>query len=760
MSGTFHPRVSLGNFSLCLMAPSGSSARLVLWSCGYAISEGVRSGRFTPTMFRSFTRTLLDSMTPLTSGVPTLSLTNKYKDRWMIHYQWFIPLRSRFPCRLLLLPSPPHRLLLPHHLKFSRLLPSLRQIVHCPPTRYLPLSPTSWSALLSIVNDRRTDTPYHFRSWVLPSREQPIRPGLVFSPVFKMLLTGRYYVVPVVIQTDEIQRPLINVANLAAEVSWSIEHMNQSFPTVGLLRRTLDSFHFEFNKLFKDLNNFLAAMSGRDGSPFKTRQRRGAVDFVGSVESLLFGTATQAQIDVIHEKLSHLHTLSSEERRQLNLHTEVLNATVRDLRHLHSAISRLESASALASAIIRQFSLRTLQIEGEMRILETILLIQLALSDLNHDTLNLKLGLQQMSQTQVSPLIIPNDVLLRVLRNASLHYPGLLFPAAHEYLALYRDVSRVISKGALSLGTLHFYLQIPMKGDPSDVFDVFKMDALPFHLDDTPYFLHTDTLSTYLAVSEDRTHYMLLDSLDRCTKHRLLYICPPVAPVYSISVRRCEIALFLARPDALSLCSKSLLRTFPPVFLPSPAGWVFSTDVPQVVTMVCPDSHVTKYRQTLNGTGLLTVGMGCSANSDAFSLPASATLDGAEPLTIHRAPFHVGRGVVESLLAVHPSLGRPSPPAPPVASTGPPLDLSPTLRLLEESVPGSPAGAAAYPWWGWLLFGFSAAGLLLFACGLAWLFLLRPRLLRTSRPVTPSPSWSEMVVRPAARFLPRGSGVL
>lgn len=70
-------------------------------------------------------------------------------------------------------------------------------------------------------------------------------------------------------------------------------------------------------------------------------------------------------------------------------------------------------ASALASTIIRQFSWKSLQPEGEVRIMDTILLISLALSDLNHDTLNLKLGLQQVAQTCVSPLTIPNDVLLR-----------------------------------------------------------------------------------------------------------------------------------------------------------------------------------------------------------------------------------------------------------------------------------------------------------------------------------------------------------
>lgn len=72
---------------------------------------------------------------------------------------------------------------------------------------------------------------------------------------------------------------------------------------------------------------------------------------------------------------------------------------------------------------------------------------------------------------------------------------------AQKYLALYKDVSRVISKSASSLGTIHFYMQISIKGDPTDVFDVFKIDVLPFHIADTTYFIHTNTLFLPSGVS-------------------------------------------------------------------------------------------------------------------------------------------------------------------------------------------------------------------------------------------------------------------
>lgn len=77
--------------------------------------------------------------------------------------------------------------------------------------------------------------------------------------------------------------------------------------------------------------------------------------------------------------------------------------------------------------------------------------------------------------------------------------------------------------------------------------------------------------------------------------------------------------------------------------------------------MVCPDSRVSQYNQRLNGTGPLNLGMGCNAHSDAFSLPASATVDAEAPLTVTWAPFTIERDVMTSLLAVPPPYPMPSP---------------------------------------------------------------------------------------------------
>ncbi len=100
---------------------------------------------------------------------------------------------------------------------------------------------------------------------------------------------------------------------------------------------------------------------------------------------------------------------------------EILNIAIRVLRHVHSVINRLEVAANNAAKITRHFSIKTRIIEKEIHLHGTVALIQLALSDLNHDLTNLKLGFQEMLETFASSLIIPDDAFLTIIKHASLN---------------------------------------------------------------------------------------------------------------------------------------------------------------------------------------------------------------------------------------------------------------------------------------------------------------------------------------------------
>ncbi len=107
-----------------------------------------------------------------------------------------------------------------------------------------------------------------------------------------MMVTGRSYIVYIVVDTQTIIAPLVDALNLTADVSWSMKHINRSYPTIDLLCRTLDNFQIEFYKLLKDTVEFLKSING---SFPHHRVRRGAINFVGTLANLLFWSSNSGR---------------------------------------------------------------------------------------------------------------------------------------------------------------------------------------------------------------------------------------------------------------------------------------------------------------------------------------------------------------------------------------------------------------------------------------------------------------------------------
>ena len=66
-------------------------------------------------------------------------------------------------------------------------------------------------------------------------------------------------------------------------------------------------FGTKFQQLYYAINDFLVHKLGYNLNESRTnRHMRGILDIVGSIANTLFGTATQEQIDLIHNRLQSL----------------------------------------------------------------------------------------------------------------------------------------------------------------------------------------------------------------------------------------------------------------------------------------------------------------------------------------------------------------------------------------------------------------------------------------------------------------------
>ena len=516
--------------------------------------------------------------------------------------------------------------------------------------------------------------------------------------------------IPFDLRAQDVQDPLIQARNMTADVEWNVEHMDTSHQVVASLKRTLKNFDVEFKKLFVDTNEFLKYIIGADTKPY--RFKRGAFNILGSISNVLFDTATQEQVDEIHNKIQSIDRLTEKERVMLNVHSSILNMTIREMRSMESALSKLQEATDLSSRIIREFSIQTLTIEGEQRMLEALMNLELALIALSNDNINLKMGLLALLQTRVTPFIISDDVLLSILKEASIRPPGLLFPPVPEYVALYRDVIRVTSRPTIQFDSHSFYFTIPMRGNPVDTFDVFQIDSLPYALPGANYYVQNRPVAKYIAISEDRNTYFLMNNFEHCSKHDNLFLCPPVGPVYESSTDTCESATFLGKSLAVTLCEYYIVKSFPPIFIKGPGHWTFSTSSPITLTLNCPTNPVSKTKQIVNGTGVLTLGQGCSAHSPSLTLPAHDTIAKHPPLTITRPTLAVDMVIRPTELKWLQNVSH----LPSFDSSRLPVPLSDMMASLQPILPEAQPQPTSMPTWTLVLFGILLAMMVVAAC--------------------------------------------
>lgn len=277
------------------------------------------------------------------------------------------------------------------------------------------------------------------QAWDIPQETSP-QQGLSFSPAFQLVVTGEAYVVPFLLKLEDIYEPIRRATNLTNKIMYSLGEIGEKdfLLITSLISQHIVSFQDKFKSLHQNMNDFLMHIVGHDLKNLNSRRRaRGAINAIGSLANTLFGTATQSQIDFIHKRLTSLDKFTEEERKILNIHSQVINVTLKELTNVHQALEKLESATRVTKTLLNKMEKHIEQNEKTILSLEILLHIQLALTSIAADHINFKIGLQSMMETHVSPNIVTNAFLLQLLYEISARHE-LLFPPKPEFLGLHR----------------------------------------------------------------------------------------------------------------------------------------------------------------------------------------------------------------------------------------------------------------------------------------------------------------------------------
>ena len=162
-----------------------------------------------------------------------------------------------------------------------------------------------------------------------------------------MIITNKNYIVPIILNSTDLLNGIIQAKTLSYELRDNLKKIWTKQGTITQLNsQPLDNW---IDKIIIDFEHLEGkAMEYIDAKfPQQKRKKRAYINIIGDLSKTLFGTATEADIEEIHENLDKIQEMSEDQRRQINVHTTILNNTIRDVTRIDKAIQSLTTTNNL-----------------------------------------------------------------------------------------------------------------------------------------------------------------------------------------------------------------------------------------------------------------------------------------------------------------------------------------------------------------------------------------------------------------------------
>ena len=478
--------------------------------------------------------------------------------------------------------------------------------------------------------------------------------SLFFKQEGRMIMTGRNKIIALKVDIEEVLQPLHHIREKIVHVDIQIRFTNtdkpkQSEKMSGFSDKLIIHIKYfleEIKKLETHMKDFFTYMlSAVNPMRPNHRGKRGAINILGTLANALFGVATQKQVNDIHAHINNMEDLSEKQRNQLNVHTDILNITVRKMTLLTDAVSKLEKTNKNILDVFGRSIVETAQLEHHIEIMECLMSLQLILNDIARDNQEMIFGLREMMEGKLSQSIVPTTKLVDLLQLADFNP---LYPPTETFIGFYYKTSHVTMKST-NTNAIVFYIALPMKGDPGDVFDIYRIHPLPVPVPDSQMYLKLATVAPYLAITETRRLYAVLHDVNLCSRYNELFICPP-GQIYDIRIRTCELSLFTNNRSISELCMYQMINEFPPYFVATENGWTYASREDVTLHLRCDtDVGAEKEISIAKGLGKITVASGCSVNSDQMVLPATILEPSDDIISVKSHSLEIEAGVIAKI---------------------------------------------------------------------------------------------------------------
>lgn len=279
----------------------------------------------------------------------------------------------------------------------------------------------------------------------------------------------------------------------------------------------------------------------------KSRSKRSLLPFIGTLSKGLFGTATMDDVNILARHMNQLSKVSIQLSKALSQHEDHMSSYISAANErMDNLMSGVKQNMLAIRYIHRQLFTTETTLEHVIDYIIGILIDQIkTTTNLNYQLEEFKLGVLDLVNQRLSPLLIPEAVLQSAL--ADIHrIIDSQFNGFHLTINSVRDVYSSKSFLYARNGTnLYVTLKLPISYFKEPL-HLFKVSTLPVPINSTsPHGTQLLDLAPYFAITADQQHYATLTSEDLtdCYGSKTKYCSKNIAlsPVTSPS---CILALF------------------------------------------------------------------------------------------------------------------------------------------------------------------------------------------------------------------------
>jgi hypothetical protein len=412
------------------------------------------------------------------------------------------------------------------------------------------------------------------------AQEFATSPGLYYDPLGKAVFYENEWRLVVYLDIPHYTLKLRSVEK-------SLKMLKELCKTVNC--KTFDTLQHSVVSLKNKASTFINLIESKNSN----RVRRGWFDGIGTVLKVITGVPDHDDVNKIDDDINNLN---NDNRHLLDLmkeQTSIVKTTIinfnQTLHKLNINEKLFNRNTELYNTFIQNMTIRINRHEDLIFIEEHIQTLHILVIDLHQEYDSLINAIMFAQRNQIHPSIIDPDTFIVELTKTLPHLPG----SNYYPVSLTKENANILL--TLVKLSVYFYkdkltynIKIPLINH--ETFNLYRMLPLPISLEPKNYFFIQPN-TKYLIISENKNHYVYLNSLDDC---KMLfgnnYICKQTITFSAHSRPSCETELLSAMmTNVPKTCDTRFIHGHFDTWykLGKKNTWLYVLSSPQTITITC-----------------------------------------------------------------------------------------------------------------------------------------------------------------------------